>query len=488
MTITDDKSVSRKHANITFPTRFSPLLTDFGSKFGTFINGDRIAGSATVKSGDKIKFGGATSEYLLELKDFSVFLKTERPNYLANLKEIGQRFGFDVRVKDVSEAAYFILDSEDIDADLIEALLLGKYIVSPAYFSQLEQTDSNGHGFSLALIQPSISSRKVPLDCWIPQKSRLATFKTIFEGIKGFVLIDGNYSHLIESVKVVGMLLGIDIKILSEFSNIKFNELLIFSKNNCTNLAEQIANPVRILYFESVVDALLKNEGQLIEMQTVYPLNKSADAKSESVVEPKRIVPAETETVILEPIYNGRSLTAVIPIPSEFLREKPSQSAISLHAPASKLPKFVKCHPRHRPPGTIPALIGPDQLEPSTRRPALTPTSPQSSNTLKRRLLVKDSWLAEDDFSETEIKKGTERTLSVKENTALFNTQATKAALLSSNTEANTNNPINSVLASAEKSSSFHLQTPISHASIQSNSTASSKFQSSFFRNLSNNK
>ena len=113
MTITDDKSVSRKHANITFPSAFKPVLTDHESKFGTFVNGDRVSGTASLKSGDKIKFGGATSEFILELKDFSVFVKTKRSNYLASLRDLGNRFGFEVNHENVKEAAYFILDERD---------------------------------------------------------------------------------------------------------------------------------------------------------------------------------------------------------------------------------------------------------------------------------------------------------------------------------------------------------------------------------------
>lgn len=511
MTISDDKSVSRKHATITFPAPSMPLLTDGGSKFGSFINGDQLNGSATLKSGDKIKFGGATSEFILESKDFSVFVKTRRSDCLSKLRELGSEFGFEVRVKGVKEAAYFILDCEDIDAELIEALLLAKYIVSPSYFFQLNQHQlgSDGNCFSLALMQPIISSKTFPMDCWIPQKSRLATFKTVFEGIKRFVLLEEDNEQL---VKVIAGLLGIEVKITSEPSNLKFNELLLIRDAN-RSVSELIGNPTRILDYESVIEALLRNDGQLIEIQTVYPESRVVEPETLKAVPVNTVKSNEINTgdcvpIITSPspsidqVYTGRSLTAVIPIPSNLLRP-----ATELSTPAvppysiAKAPKFIKCHPKHRQPGTIPALIGPDQLASSTRRPAPLPQSPQS--TMKRRVLVKDSWLAEDDFNESEIRQGTMggRKLPAKENRGLFNLTSSKP-LISSYTSNSTDNiqitgtinthshitGTNTMINPSPATTATATEPETNPPPPLISTGASSKFQSAFFKNLSINK
>ena len=47
---------------------------------------------------------------------------------------------------------------------------------------------------------------------------------------------------------------------------------------------------IRTLEYKSIVDALLKNDGQLIEFQTVYPLKKHIKA-AEPVIQESKNVP-----------------------------------------------------------------------------------------------------------------------------------------------------------------------------------------------------
>lgn len=53
-----DSTVSRNHAEIR-RSRRGLTITDLGSTNGTFVNGNRIAGSAQLKAGDEVGFGGA---------------------------------------------------------------------------------------------------------------------------------------------------------------------------------------------------------------------------------------------------------------------------------------------------------------------------------------------------------------------------------------------------------------------------------------------
>ena len=58
--------VSRQHATITFD-QSGCMITDLGSGNGTYVNGERIQGSAVLKLGDIVDLGGAQEFRLLEL-------------------------------------------------------------------------------------------------------------------------------------------------------------------------------------------------------------------------------------------------------------------------------------------------------------------------------------------------------------------------------------------------------------------------------------
>ncbi len=66
LNITDDKSVSRKHALFEVKSGQEVFLTDFGSKFGTWLNGQKVEVSQRlpIRDGDFIKFGGLESEFV----------------------------------------------------------------------------------------------------------------------------------------------------------------------------------------------------------------------------------------------------------------------------------------------------------------------------------------------------------------------------------------------------------------------------------------
>jgi len=53
------ESVSRHHARLQYAEKHGWTLTDLGSSNGTFINGERIKGSAAIADGDRLTFGKA---------------------------------------------------------------------------------------------------------------------------------------------------------------------------------------------------------------------------------------------------------------------------------------------------------------------------------------------------------------------------------------------------------------------------------------------
>jgi FHA domain len=54
--VINDAEISRKHARLTFQGG-KYVLEDLGSTNGTFVNGQRLAGPAVLKSGDVVSFG-----------------------------------------------------------------------------------------------------------------------------------------------------------------------------------------------------------------------------------------------------------------------------------------------------------------------------------------------------------------------------------------------------------------------------------------------
>lgn len=472
LTITDDKSVSRKHATLSCQLQNNPILTDCNSKFGTFVNGNAVKADFILKNGDTVKFGGAETEFVVEKKDFSVFISKSLGDSTdaGIIKSLAERFGFPL-VEDVSEAAYFVLNDNftgEMDSHLVSALLQAKYIVSPAYFTQLKSyTEQNSNfSFSLALIQPALVSKLYPMDCWIPQKSRLQTFKSIFEGIKRFVVFENEYRRIIEIVQVFAEIVGgIEVKVVGNCDALTFNELLIHSDSDWVRLNLKVNIPTRSLAFPLLLSALIRNDRQLAEINVIYPEVK--EAKVNTIVEESRkevIEPISKIKTSIEPKTTSfehntlnsvesniptRSLTTLLPMPANLLRP-----SISHQTSIPKPTKFVKCYPKHRQPGIIPALIGPDQLN-TLSRPVDTIPAPTGTDA-KRRVLIKDSWLAEDDFVE-EGQKQTEKPVS-------------KPAKI----QAIQHEPINPA--------------PTTTNSIPNTQPIASKFQSAFFKNLTKGK
>ena len=69
-----DELVSREHARITVdegdPARYT--LTDLGSRNGTFVNGVQVAGSATIRPGDRVQLGAGGPEFTFDVEPHPV--------------------------------------------------------------------------------------------------------------------------------------------------------------------------------------------------------------------------------------------------------------------------------------------------------------------------------------------------------------------------------------------------------------------------------
>jgi hypothetical protein len=91
-----DRQISRFHANIA-PSKQGPIVTDLGSKNGTFINGQKVEDTRLLQDGDVVQI--ALFQYFVYLSsEATVPLDAE---LLPNKKQFTQRLYFDHRSRRV---------------------------------------------------------------------------------------------------------------------------------------------------------------------------------------------------------------------------------------------------------------------------------------------------------------------------------------------------------------------------------------------------
>lgn len=410
----------------------------------------------------------------VEERDVSMFIGRGCEGSLVDeLREASKKFGIGVCER-VCDAAYFVFDEgtrtltdkkhelcDVMDVYLCEAFLLGKYFVSPVFYTRLLHSNQ----FSVALMQPE--SRVIPCESWLPRRGRLDLLRGSFEGINELVVIrgEGRIQQLKEEIALmVSRLLGIKFLLLADQNECNarqfaFNQLLIVC---ATEPDPRIVCAVRAVRFEAVLEAIVSNNLKAIDMETIYP------PRVIETVEPVKSQPGPIP-VELGQMTDQVSLTSLLPCPVDFLRRP------------DKKQKFIKCHPKHHRPGTIPALIGPDQL----KAPSQVATMPVVASS-KRRILVKDSWLAEDDV--LLVNDNSEGEYGGDNNTTnTINTMNTRNTISTRNINVVSNNEIESKLIQKVPISTTTQSTHSTHSTPISpiKTSATTKFQSSFFKNLS---
>ena len=418
-------------------------------------------------------------------------------------------------VKNVSEGVYFVLEDhslqsiESIPKDLVEALLEGKYIVSPAFYSQLLEASTISNGiigtnfcFSLALIQPVLtlkgSKSSVPVDCWLPRVGRSLAIKKVLEGVTRLICGD---LETFQVLKVIAESIGLEVKLIErsllvQLRSLAFNEILVIFNESDKPSIDQLTNSLRCVTFKSLIEAFLLVDSHLIDLETLYPTS-TLKIKNEIINDKncERICDRDLEfkSNVIEPEndnYIGPSLTTVILMPSNYLRNHEDNLKYCNDGVTSgKSSKFVKCHPKHYKPNTIPALIGPDQLRSinsevsasvsvSSVNGANGGNKINNGNNLKRRILIKDSWLVEDDIvGGGEIERDSMSSLKDSKNKHI-------------NSEDKSNSKSKSIVNNLENNSVSNIEndakiSDINATNNNNNSLNASKFQSSFFKNLS---
>jgi hypothetical protein len=431
---------------------------------------------------------------------------------------LSRKFGFQLTSKVAEAWNYIVFDGpiSQLDSDMIVGLAREACFVGISYFEQLSD---NANAFLPALQQPQCIAFNP--QALLPKSGRRSLLASHFSGIRtvycfneeNFMVMSAIIGSqegerpLVKRFDPAAMPRFCDLVIVegapeAEFDPCLFKESVRFlsyfsliSGYVSADMSEIIIetfHPKTRKEHETVIGAKTSLSRTLESVlpqttESTLPVSSSSSSSSSSCIsEPQKVplsdrIHVNTNPVCIEananPIranmkppeptfnYSGPSLTCVLA--ANLFRPSVPISAvadpITALSTAKNFKRFQKCHPLNYKPGSIPSLIGPDQLVPTTSFASGTATGPgdrkrgrdsmelddwKPGPNSRRRILVKDAWLEED-----EVRKENQR---------------------------------DSLQTATEKSSS--LKTP---GFVESAAKASGEsvrtFQSSLFRNMQNN-
>ena len=130
MVVTNDKSISRNHAQVTH-SMDGLTLTDIGSKFGTHVNGTKLAQNepCALATGDKVILG--TTHFTVNRRQLVFCASTlSSPEDKDELTRSTAALGATLADKWTSEVTHLIMPTVTFTPKLISALALLKPVVS----------------------------------------------------------------------------------------------------------------------------------------------------------------------------------------------------------------------------------------------------------------------------------------------------------------------------------------------------------------------
>uniref|UniRef100_A0A6J0VB36 Nibrin n=1 Tax=Pogona vitticeps TaxID=103695 RepID=A0A6J0VB36_9SAUR len=212
--IQDDQSISRSHAvlsvshpqmNLSQSSSFPVLTLNDTSKYGTFVNGEKLQNGIprTLESGDRITFGVFESKYRVECESLVVCsscLNVSQKTMLSkNVLQLGGYIVNDWK----EECTHLAMISVKVTVKTICSLICGRPIVKPEYFTELikaiqaKQQLPTPESFSPPVDEPSIKNEKIDLSLCLERK-------TIFRG-KTFVFLTAKqHAKLSPAIKLGG--------------------------------------------------------------------------------------------------------------------------------------------------------------------------------------------------------------------------------------------------------------------------------------------
>ncbi|KAM9308415.1 nibrin [Gastrophryne carolinensis] len=146
--IEDDQSISRAHAtlsvshpptNLGQPDKIPVLAVKDCSKYGTFINGEKMesASSRNVKSGDKVTFGVYNSKFRVIYEPLVACSSCLNNSEKATLNQALQLLGGHIVNNWTEKCTHLVMTSIKVTIKTVCALICCKPMVKPEYFSEL---------------------------------------------------------------------------------------------------------------------------------------------------------------------------------------------------------------------------------------------------------------------------------------------------------------------------------------------------------------
>ncbi|XP_005362392.1 nibrin isoform X1 [Microtus ochrogaster] len=211
--IENDQSISRSHAvlRVNFPaaglsqTDEIPTLTiKDNSKYGTFVNEEKMQNGlpCTLKTGDRITFGVFESKFRVEYEPLVVCSSCLDIPGKTDLNQAVLQLGGLTTNSWTEECTHLVMASVKVTIKTICALICGRPIVKPEYFSEfLKAVESKKQppeieSFYPPIDEPAIGSKSVDL-------SGRQERKQIFKG-KTFVFLNAKQHKKLSSAVVFG--------------------------------------------------------------------------------------------------------------------------------------------------------------------------------------------------------------------------------------------------------------------------------------------
>uniref|UniRef100_A0A3P8RVL2 Nibrin n=1 Tax=Amphiprion percula TaxID=161767 RepID=A0A3P8RVL2_AMPPE len=212
-----DQSISRAHAQLTASDE--TLILKDTSKYGTFVNSERLTAPVSLKSGDEVTFGVFHSKFSVGRQKPVVCSSCLNNEGKATLSQALQALGGNLVNTWTEDCTHLVMPSVKVTIKTISALLCCRPIVKPEFFSELNKAvqqklaPPKAERFTPEIDEPSLNKEEVNLGV-MPARQQLFTGKTFvflsakqLKRLSAAVKFGGGSSQLLEESSLLRNLL-----------------------------------------------------------------------------------------------------------------------------------------------------------------------------------------------------------------------------------------------------------------------------------------
>ncbi|XP_008285978.1 nibrin [Stegastes partitus] len=195
------------------------LILKDTSKYGTFVNGERLTAPVNIKSGDEVTFGVFHSKFSVAHQKPMVCSSCLDNEGKTSLSQALQALGGSLVNTWTEDCTHLVMPSIKVTIKTISALLCCRPIVKPEFFSELNNAvqqklpPPKAESFTPEIDEPSLNKEDVNLGV-IPLRKRLFTGKTFvflsakqLKRLSAAVKFGGGRSQLLEEGSLLRNLL-----------------------------------------------------------------------------------------------------------------------------------------------------------------------------------------------------------------------------------------------------------------------------------------